>query len=198
MGSHSGYSVAEILKGFKAGEARVINDFYRQLRTKAFAVLLALNPNDAIAHYALEEAFSKGFLILRQKLLGEQFVSGNLMAYAIEIIKRCFWEEQKRFKRNHWSELDEALGVPVMDDTLVGSLFEFIHKQDDPLLYRWYHQLEDEEKQLIDLRIKDYSYREIAQKMSFSEGTLRNQYMRLIKKARKTIKTKKVFNTILV
>lgn len=181
---HQLWTEQQLLAGIRTDDQRVIQFFCYELQSRAQRVLcrqVMPGSRDAVA---FEECFSKAVLTIIQKVRDGDYQDRNFWAFAIGVVKYSYREALRKMRRHQWSDLEEAPEIP--DPTLppATTAQEVFERLDHAFLYRWFEQLNDAEKVLLDYRIQGYQHDEIAPMMSLAAGTVRNRYAGLVRAAK--------------
>lgn len=165
-----------------------LNLLYERLRRKA-ARLVRSHRNPHFQD-AFDSAMQDGFLIFLRKLRTSDLPVKHPEAFALEIIKRTFWDYRRRAQRRELPHDPADLSPTPFDfnyrpryadgNTLFASLPE-------PFLWDWYQRLLPFDQRLIDLRCLGYQDWEIAKLMDRSYGNIRNRFSKLLAAAREVV-----------
>lgn len=150
--------------------------------------LLCQEPPGSSAQLALEDSLSKAFRVIVQKLEDGSYQGGNFTAFCTEVLKRCWWDEQKRHRRHQHTTLPASLTImeaPLPRVDCVRDLFR--HIGEDRLL-RWLQGLRPQDRELLNLYFQGFPHTEIAERQGCSYGTVRNRYSRLIREAGRLVR----------
>ena len=178
------YSAEAVRDGILRDDRAVIDWFYGRLRQRAFG-LLCRAPKGSLAYLQMEDCFNPAFLLLLRKVREGHFRGGNLMAYALTVVRYCYSDERKKARRHCWQELP-AGGEPVDSPSSTCHTAADVFEQEGHVrLLHWYHTLDERSRRLLDLRFQGYNHREAAQKLRLAPGTVRNCYVEIFRQAKK-------------
>lgn len=178
------YSAEAVRDGILRDDRAVIEWFYGRLRLQAFR-LFCRGSQGSPAYLAMEDCFNPAFILILRKVREGYFLGGNLMAYALKVVRYCYSDERKKARRHYWEELSaggEPAAAPASACHTAADVFE---QRSLVRLLHWYHTLGERPRRLLDLRFQGYNHREAAQKLRLAPGTVRNCYVEIFRQAKK-------------
>lgn len=176
------YSAEAVREGIIRNDRAVIEWFYGRLRRRAFG-LLCRAPQGSPACLAMEDCFNPAFLILLRKVREGHFRGGNLMAYALMVVRHCYCDEQKKERRRRWQELSAAGEPPAAPSAACRTAAEVFEREGHVRLLQWYRSLDERLQRLLDLRLQGYNHYEIAERLPLAAGSVRNRFSKLMREA---------------
>lgn len=185
MSANVSYCPTWVLDGLQTNDPLPLKFYYNYIKPKAIAVIRRLYPDDP--HDWLKDSFSMAFLKFLEKIQSGSYVHDNLDAFAIQIIRYTY----SNLRRNRLAKAkvtdqipDQLMATPETTNTPenLGELFEFIKRKRHA---RWYRNLRPEQKSMLDLRMRGWHYKDIADELGVAHGTIRNKFPKLLAQAQK-------------
>lgn len=181
--THFSLSPEEALAGIRCNDPRVVDAYYYHLRARAFGIFCR-QPEGSPEYLAMEDSFSRAFLIFLEKVRSGQYRHHNLDAFALGIVRNCYSDIRKSQRRHDYTGLGSVAELPDDAPTLPATAEGFFESLPVLPLLQWYRSLEELSRRLLCLRCQGYNHREIAELLCLSPGAVRNRFSQLIREAR--------------
>lgn len=170
----------------RAQDERAQRLLWKWLREHACRILCQEQPG-SYKQLALEDSLSKAFRIIVGKVEDGSYQGGNFSAFCTEVLKRSWWDEQKRHRRHRYTKLPESLPLAEAP-ARVHSVQELFQRIGQEHLLRWLQALRPQDRELLNLHFQGFPHTEIAEQLGLSYGSVRNRYSSLIREAGRLVR----------
>ena len=183
MSTNVSFRSQQVLEGLRSKDPVCLNSYYSHIHPKAVIIIHRIFPADPSDW--LEDCFSTAFLTFLKKIRCPNFQARNIDAYALEIIKRTYFNARKKQKSLAILTDEIPERAHLSPEPSVKNADELFSNLQQKKLLRWYRQLPPRYRRILDLRTQGWDYKEIAEEVNISHTLLRNHFSKLLREARK-------------